>query len=229
MAGTIEHLTIAWELMKKWEEDAIYLQYPDFFLAGNICPDGIQAREHYERAMKKHTHFRDGIADEDFGKEENRSLFHQRVENFYKTFFLAEQEEQKKELYLGYLTHILTDEYFMLTVRPDFMRCMKKIGLSEHDSETFVKFTYDVNQNDFRLARQHPGMKQIYTYLKNITPYEIPQLLTAEELNRSRQWILQFFFDDAPSGREAQYYTYDKMTAFLQNATSYLKKHITVS
>ena len=77
MAGTIVHLAVATQLDQLFaNEPERYLgkmadKYcsNDFF-AGNICPDGIMAREGYCREMKLHTHMRDGIPDGTFQQPE---------------------------------------------------------------------------------------------------------------------------------------------------------------
>ena len=82
----------------------------DFF-AGNICPDGIMAREGYCREMKLHTHMRDGIPDGTFQQPEHLQLFRKRLSDF---FAKHNNKEERFSLYLGYLTHMLTDEKFIL-------------------------------------------------------------------------------------------------------------------
>ncbi len=90
MAGTMVHLMIADILAQEWTGKEIITPYGstrveyDYFVAGNICPDGIMARKGYVREMKKHTHFRDGIPDGDFHKEEIKGLT-----NLWKTVLTA--------------------------------------------------------------------------------------------------------------------------------------------
>ena len=89
MAGTIVHLAVATQLDQLFaNEPERYLgkmadKYcsNDFF-AGNICPDGIMAREGYCREMKLHTHMRDGIPDGTFQQPEHLQLFRKRLSDF---------------------------------------------------------------------------------------------------------------------------------------------------
>ena len=194
MAGTVEHLAIAWELSQRLD-----VKNKELFIAGNICPDEIMARENYQRPMKMHTHFRDGIPDYEFSKSEHLELFHQRIREFVKKYYCTAGED--KDLYLGYLTHILADEIFMLTIRPEFMEKIQVLGLTDRDAKTFEHFTYDVNQIDYRLAREYSGMKQILQILREIDPYEIKDMITMDELNRSRERILNFFFEGSPEAQ----------------------------
>lgn len=232
MAGTVEHLAVALELIKKWgenqsdfqEERAVTLQNSGLFLAGNICPDGIMARKNYQRPMKMHTHFRDGIMDYEFHFSENLQIFHQRIRQF------AHQNikpcSENRDLYLGYLTHILTDEVFMLTIRPKFMEKIAPLGLTDRDAKTFEYFTYDVNQIDFRLAKEYPGMSQAYAVLKNSPPYEITGWITQEELTDSRTWILDFFFEKAPEPEMPVFYTYKEALQFISDAVDIIDKRV---
>ena len=242
MAGTVEHLAIALELMGRWRKDReidveynavstegkalqeIRLQHPALFLAGNVCPDGIQARQHYQRSMKMHTHFRDGIPDYEFGFPENLAVFHQRIHQFAETHLKTDSPD--RELYLGYLTHILADEVFMLTIRPEFMEKIAVLGLTDRDAETFEHFTFDVNQIDFRLAKEYPGMETAYRILTGSQPYAIEGMVTEEELTRSREWILDFFFDHAPLPEKPVYYTYERALQFISSAVDTIEAGI---
>ena len=87
----------------------------------------------------------------------------------------------------------------MLTIRPEFMKKIQVLGLTDRDAKTFEHFTYDVNQIDYRLAAEYPGMEQVFQVLKEIESYEIKDMITKDELDRSREWILSFFFEDAPN------------------------------
>ncbi len=219
MAGTVEHLVIAWELSER-----LQITNRDLFIAGNICPDGIMARENYQRPMKMHTHFRDGLADYEFYKKENLSLFHKRIKRFADDYLQKSGEE--RDLYLGYLTHILADEIFMLTIRPEFMERIGELGLTDRDAKTFEYFTYDVNQIDYRLAAEYPGMEQVLQILRKIESYEIKDMITKDELDRSRAWILSFFFEDAPKPLEPVYYTYQRALEFIREAVDIIEVRI---
>ncbi len=218
MAGSVEHLAVAWELSQRWKDK---IDYPEYFWVGNICPDGIMSRTGYQRTMKMHTHFRNEIPDYLFGEEDNLNIFHRRVEAFAAQIWVKEGRE--RELYLGYLTHILTDEIFMLTVRPEFMRCIEVLGLNQRMPETFEYFTYDVNQVDYRLSRDYPGMDIVYQKLQTIESYGLPGILTVEEMDRSRQWVLDFFFDQTKVVETPRYYTYDRAVRFIRDAVEHVE------
>lgn len=230
MAGSVEHLAVALELIRLWGfgeagvEEGPGITRPERFLLGNICPDGIMSRRGYKRLMKMHTHFRDGILDSEFSLPENLALFHQRIHRFVQKNMADKSLE--RDLYLGYLTHILTDEFFMLTVRPEFMDKIAVLGLTQRDEETFSYFTYDVNQIDFRLAREYPGMDWVRRCLRDAKPYEIRDMVSETELTDSREWVLHFFFDDAPEVQTPVYYTYERALQFIQESVVFIEREI---
>ena len=94
MAGTITHLVIA---------DRLLLKLPDrikdriknlsLYYCGNLAPDAIMARENYVREMKKHTHFKDGIPEDELAKKENFELYRSRFEAFARHFLIEQIED----------------------------------------------------------------------------------------------------------------------------------------
>ena len=137
MAGTVVHLVIADMLSQEWHNTKVVTPYGsiklinNYFIAGNICPDGIMARDNYVRDMKKHTHFRDGIKDCDFHIQENLQLFRHRLDSFMKENLETIKEDNERSLYLGYWVHMLADEMFMLQIRPEFLKNISVTGLTE--------------------------------------------------------------------------------------------------
>lgn len=224
MAGTMVHLLVAEKLLKElqrrnWRypdvEESVF--EPDYFIAGNICPDGIMACKNYERSMKLHTHFRDGIPDGSFDKPGMVQLFEKRMRQFW--------EEHKREdrdflsLYLGYITHMMTDERFILEERPKFFENIAVIHLTQQDRETFIRFNCETDLVDFRLIREFPILQEAKKALERVKPYEIRGMIMAEELNESRAWILQHFFREQHQKEQTQYLEYDRMVRFVETVT----------
>ncbi len=223
MAGTCVHLAVAAELNAIFQKEGI--QYLDrhngeyhegFFFAGNICPDGIMARKDYLREMKLHTHLRDGIPDGTFQEAEHLELFRKRL----KDFFCTNVYEQKRDfsLYLGYLTHMLTDEKFILEIHSGVMEALAQAGYYRDNAETFALFGRDVDQIDFRLVAEYPGMDEAYRVLQQVSPYEIADMITEEELNASRRWILSYFFESPHKLVPPRFLSYETMKSFIPEA-----------
>ena len=181
MAGSVEHMAVAVELLREDQRKQgsfLKLKDPVHFVLGNLAPDGIMSRKGYVRSMKMHTHFRDGIPDWEFTREDHQKVFHQRIRSFCAQMLL--EPALDRDLYLGYVTHILTDEIFMKTIRQEFMEKIAAIGLTDRDAETFEHFTYDVNQIDFRLGREYPGIKCAKDCLRCEDPCSILEMVEPE-------------------------------------------------
>ena len=181
MAGSVEHMAVAVELLREDQRQQgsfLKLKDPVHFVLGNLAPDGIMSRKGYVRSRKMHTHFRDGIPDWEFTREDHQKVFHQRIRSFCAQMLL--EPALDRDLYLGYVTHILTDEIFMKTIRQEFMEKIVAIGLTDRDAETFEHFTYDVNQIDFRLGREYPGIKCAKDCLRCEDPCSILEMVEPE-------------------------------------------------
>ena len=222
MAGTIVHLLIAEKLLEALRQGIFctehtdkILENPDLFIAGNICPDGIMARKDYERSMKLHTHFRDGIPDGTFGNPGTIDLFEKRMQTFWKQH--RADEKENPGLYLGYITHMMTHERFILTERPRFFEQIASIGLTKKDKKTFEIFNEETDLVDFRLLCEYPVLKEAQISLERVKPYEIKGMITQEELTESRRWILSHFFETEHEKKEAIFLQYDSMKQFIEN------------
>ena len=273
MAGSVEHMAVAVELLREDQRQQgsfLKLKDPVHFVLGNLAPDGIMSRKGYVRSMKMHTHFRDGIPDWEFTREDHQKVFHQRIRSFCAQ--MLSEPALDRDLYLGYVTHILTDEIFMKTIRQEFMEKIAAIGLTDRDAETFEHFTYDVNQIDFRLGREYPGIKRAKDCLHcedlcsilemveperkadpdaakqglekvanlNVVkpdpekvadpdaakPAERVAMITSEELADSREWVRNFFFDQALAPQKPVYYTYDRAAEFIGEAAAFIKQKL---
>jgi hypothetical protein len=214
MAGVITHMVIAREIMKLLPEGTIKDQ--GLFYLGNLAPDAIHAREGYERAHKKHTHFRDDILDMEFEQEENLALFHSRL-----TDFINENRERREgllDLYRGYVTHILTDELFMLTVRKEFCAMMEEQGIAQNDKRFFDYIITDMNRNDLLLVQNYEGSNEIRHFMEEVPIYPIEEYLSEEEMNKSRNWLVQRHYIEKHESEEPRFISYDRNWQFIQMA-----------
>lgn len=220
MAGTMVHLFVAQKLLSCMQENTWEYSFgksnlsTTLFYAGNICPDGIMARNDYKREMKLHTHFRDGIPDGTFAVPEHIRLFRRRMKDFWKMHQM--DEKVNTGLYLGYITHMMTDEYFILEVRPVFFEKISGIGLTQQDRETFVIFNEETDAVDFELLRNNKVLLEAKEALERVEPYEIKGMITKEELTRSREWILEHFFYKEHIQIPLRFLSYPDMVRFAE-------------
>lgn len=220
MAGTIVHLAVATRLNERFRKDkkewlghwAKEYDSEDFF-AGNICPDGIMARKGYRREMKLHTHMRDGIPDGTFQEPERLALFRSRLSSFFKQNVTT--PHARFSLYLGYLTHMLTDEKFILELHPEVLKRIAQTGYDRNNPETYVKFGKDVDNIDFRLVAEFTGISVARQALRNVKPYEITGWITEEELTDSRKWILKYFFETPHEIAPPLFLLYEEICEFI--------------
>lgn len=231
MAGTLVHLTVAEKLWHWMEKDGLrfgfqedLLPQKEYFIAGNICPDGIMARKGYEREMKLHTHFRDGIPDGSFDQPGMVPLFEQRMKEFWQEHL--EDEKGCPGLYLGYVTHMMTDERYILEERPRFFQEIARIGLTKWDRETYVYFNEETDLVDFWLLQNYPELQDAREVLETVSPYEIKDMITQEELTDSRNWILQHFFVEKHSKKTPEYLSCEEMAAFIEKISKEIQQRL---
>lgn len=228
MAGTMVHLAVA-EKLWRWMErekpsfcfDSGLTPGREYFIAGNICPDGIMARQGYVREMKLHTHFRDGIPDGSFEEPGMVPLFEKRMADFWREHIA--DEKGRPGLYLGYITHMMTDERYILEERPKFFDEIASIGLTKWDRETYVHFNRETDLVDFWLIRNYPELQDAREVLETVSPYEIKNMITEEELTDSRKWILRHFFREEHTEEMPEYIDCVEMAAFIDRISEEIR------
>lgn len=222
MAGVITHMVIAREISKRLPEGTI--KDMGLFYLGNLAPDAIHAREGYIRAYKHHTHFRDDIRDRDFAKAENKDLFYSRI-----TEFITEHSEPGDgllDLYRGYVSHILTDELFILTIREEFCRNLGKMGIVQSDPLFFEYIVTDMTRNDCLLVKEYEGIEEIRKYMEQVPIYPIEGYLSAQEMCTSRDWLVRQHFYEKLEIIQPRYIYFDRMLEFIQMAADDIVKRL---
>jgi hypothetical protein len=222
MAGVITHMAVAREISKCLPEGVI--GDLGLFYLGNLAPDAIHAREDYKREYKKHTHFRDGIRDEDFAKEENIALFYSRVSDFIRKS--REQKDGLLDLYRGYVSHVLTDELFILTIREKFCRSMEKLGIVQRDPRFFEYIVTDMTRNDFLLVRDYEGSDEIRKYMEQVRIYPVEGYLSAQEMLTCRNWLVKQHYYEERELLEPIYISYEETLQFIRMAAEDIVKRL---
>jgi hypothetical protein len=222
MAGVITHMVIAREMLKLLPENTIEDQA--LFYLGTLAPDAIHAREGFIRAEKKHTHLRDDIPDKDFAEEKNIKLFYQRVS----TFILDNRDRTDGlvDLYRGYITHVLTDELFVLTIRKEFCDRMEELGIEQKDRRFFDYIVTDMNRNDLLLIQNYEEIDEIIHLMEQVPAYEVKGYLSEKEMRESRDWLLQIHFMKNQEILQPVYITYDRMQNFIKLAAEDIVKRL---
>lgn len=184
MAGTVVHLVIADMLLEQ-----LNINDPALFYCGNLAPDAIMGRENYQREMKNHTHFKDGLKPYEFRVKSNQDEYNIKLKKFAEEFLNKDRKDY--ELFLGYIVHILVDELYLLEYYEDTLFQLKEAGISPDDEEFCRSFVGDVDRVDWELVREYKFKYPMPEILLSKSDYEIPGWITSSEIEGSKQFIIQ--------------------------------------
>lgn len=217
MAGTITHLVIADRLLLNLPSDIRNrIRNISLYYCGNLAPDAIMARQGYVREMKKHTHFKDGIPEDELSQKENFRLYRSRFEAFAKEFLTKENPDF--ELYFGYVTHMLADEIFILTLRDRHVKELQSRQENPDYEKYFIRFGKDVDLNDWRLLREYQFSCNILKTIRQENDYEIKGYITNEELIKSKEFIINKNFVQPHMIDTPQVLSYEENLAYIERA-----------
>lgn len=222
MAGVITHLVIAKEILKLIPEGTI--KKPELFYLGSLAPDAVHARDGYERAHKKHSHFRDDIPDKDFETPGNYKIYQDRLVNFINVN--KDRKDGLIDFYLGYVVHILTDELFVLSIRKEFCETMEKMGISQNDRPFFEYIVGDMNRNDILLVYRYEGINEIKDYMEKVTAYPVAGYISKQEMSDCRDWLVRQHFYEKQELPEPNYISYERTLDFIYTAAEEIVKRL---
>jgi len=219
MPHTATHLAIA---------DRIYfilggniIENAPLFFGGNIAPDAIHAKKDYQRTDKKRSHLCEGIRSYGYGYPEVAELFKRRVNEFIEKYYLTAGDD--KDLYLGYIVHLLTDEFYLLMTYKHLEEHLKSTG-TDTDEPNFRKNLADkVNDGGYRdFFADIANIYEIFTHdeyqfkqniadiLEAVWDYEVKDYITADEINASKRWSIDNFINNEPAQDKIKNYDRDK-------------------
>lgn len=157
----------------------------------------------------------EGMHGGDFLDAEKLKLFYSRVNQYIDTYY--HREAADSDLYLGYIVHLITDELFNIHVRKQYFEKLKAENISESDPEFFRKLMHDINAVDKLTALKYPFKNNVKDLLNAVWDYEIADMITADEINASKTWVISTCFDGLP-GDEPIYYSYDENCDFIEKS-----------
>ncbi len=219
MAGTVTHLVIADQLL-----EPLQIQNPALFYCGNLAPDAIMAREGYQRKMKRHTHFKDGVRLNDLHLPEPYDRYRRTFRAFAEQYLHRGSPDY--ELYLGYVTHMLADEVFILTLRDRFVRKLTAEGRDTEDPANYASFSRDVDLNDWQLVREYAFRYPMPDILLQEQQYEIRDYITCQELQDSKQFIIHKNFLTPHQQQPRTAIPFAENQEYIRNACRYIQKEI---
>jgi len=209
MAGTVTHLAIA-DKIYSILGDSVIKNLPLFF-GGNIAPDAIHAKKDYQRADKKRSHLCEGIRSYGYGYPEISELFKDRVNEFIQNYYLPAGDE--KDLYLGYVTHLLADECNLLMIYRHLEEDLKNNEANAVGSDFRKNLADSVNNGEYRdifknisniydiSIHDYQFKQNIMDILEAVWDYGVKDYVGANEINISKRWVIDTFFKgESPQG-----------------------------
>ena len=200
MAGIETHLAIADKIYFMLGGEVIK-NLPLFF-GGNVAPDAVHMKKDYQRLYKKRSHLTEGVLDYGYGDSGMATLFKDRVNEFIENYYLTAGED--KDLYLGYIIHLLTDEFNSRMVykrleehlknngdnpdEPGFRKNLTGIVYNGGYRDFFSDTTYNISPH------KYPFKQNVVDILEAAHDYEVKDYISADEINMEKRWIIDTYF-----------------------------------
>ncbi len=210
MAGTATHLAVADLICNKLGNDKFNLP---LFYSGNIAPDAIHSRVGYQRDFKKHTHLTEGMGGADFQIPEKVCVFHERLNSFINER-MAEKGDNF-DLYLGYVCHLVVDELFNISLRKKMVEAMEKDNIPNEGPQLARDILFDMDIIDSEIMARYPFKNDVQKILSEVWGLDVPDMVTAEETDKSKRWVMDKLFIKQESIATAKYYSYEEALDFI--------------
>jgi|CZCA01.1.fsa_nt_gi hypothetical protein len=226
MSCILTHLAIADKIYNLWGCDVIK-NLPLFF-GGNIAPDAIHAKEDYQRSDKKHSHLCDGIYSYGYGYPDIRKLFKERLNEFIEKYYLPAGKD--KDLYLGYVVHLLVDELEMFSAYERLESQLKSNGANPEEPGFRKNLADEVNDGGHAkffnedahmskiLAHEYEFKQKVVNLLEAVWDYEVKDYISSNEINISKRWVINTVFKNEPIQDSIDYNDRKRVVKFIDFA-----------
>ena len=208
MASWMVHLRIADKLL-----GSIPGLSPVEFIVGNIAPDSGVPNEDWSAFSPptKISHFKTGT--QKAGPEAfSEKYFQEAQRNSY--------SPSQYSFYLGYLTHLLTDQLWSEQIAlPTFRKHIG--GEPPYRGPKVWEIKEDWYDLDFKYLRDHPGFRAFRVYLGAVGfRNDFMEEFSPDAFDNRRQYITSFYLQGKDGlDREYPYLTEAEMDGFVVNAT----------
>lgn len=206
MAGTIVHLLITDGLMNRLD-----IENRKEFILGSLAPDTIHAKPDYVRDDKRKSHLRLGIRDAHFHQPEKLDLFKSRVEAFRQHI-----KGEKKDLFLGYLCHVMVDELYIMTIRRAYTKAKELEGHAYEDKCFYEQMIKESEYIDRALWKKY-DLNHYKSMVLTLPFQDILDLVPADYQKISVHWMVKNKFVDKTS-IQTEYITLYRIEAFIDMA-----------
>ncbi len=210
MAGTATHLAVADAICEKLGNEA-FNSLPLFY-SGSIAPDAIHARAGYKREFKKHTHLTEGIGGAEFLIPEKVAIFHERLRDYISKYL--DRQSKEYDLYLGYVVHLVTDEFFNINLRKRIVDLAAREGVPAEGPELARVILRDMDGVDRIIMAKYPFKNDIKANLSAVWDLEIADMLSKDEMNASKDWVVNKLFCECEDS-DPKYFSYEEALDFI--------------
>lgn len=215
MSNTIAHLTVANKILKACPN---LVNDTKAFYLGIVAPDTIGSKENCAREDKKLVHLREGIRDAEWLNEDKMSIFQNRIHDFVEEHIHGAKESQR-DFNMGYLVHLLTDEWNHKTIRQTMLKIANAQNVLESDREFFFMMVNDLEALDHFLLESDDEIAEILSQiLDEEVKYSLPGFIEKEYIEGSIWWWKNTYLDGIRQ-RQLKYITEEDITEFVDVAT----------
>ena len=215
MSNTIAHIVVANRILK---ECPTLAENADAFYLGSVAPDTIGSKVSCSREDKKRVHLRDGIRDAEWLDCPKMMLFKDSVRRFVDQHISSEKGSQR-DFNIGYLVHLLTDEWNHRTIRQTMLKKANEISVLESDRGFFYMMTNDLEALDNYLLNNNEEVdKIIANLLKQEVQHDLKGFIEKEYIERSIQWWSNSYLVNITQ-RELKYISETDIEDFIDVAT----------
>lgn len=215
MSNTIAHLAVANRILK--EHPTLVHNVTAFYL-GSVAPDTIGSKVGCSREDKKRVHLRDGIRDAEWLNDEKMRIFKDRILHFVNEH-VSQVDGSQRDFNIGYLVHLLTDEWNHRTIRQTMLNKANTMNVLESDREFFHMMTNDLEALDNYLLSSNEEIEAILARLLNKKPrYALTGFIEKEYVEGSIQWWRNVYLVNIKQ-RELKYISESDIIDFVNIAT----------
>jgi hypothetical protein len=211
MPFAMTHLCISYNILLNTPQ----IKKPCDFMLGALAPDSVHLRDNYNSDMKKKSHL--CVGEEKWGRATNNEEWQKSI----LTFLQENKHIENVDFIYGYCTHILADIQNNIKIWTPFLlknieQLKKGMGSKYHEESYAI---------DYALYLSSPHQKEIWEILEDSIGYDIPGIVSLDEINKMKHDILygQYLDRESVDGSLNKYVTLSHIQEFISEESQYIK------
>jgi hypothetical protein len=178
------------------------IENPSLFFCGNLAPDAYETKSDYQPSDKKHTHMCDDevVHSYGYGYPEAGKLFKIRINEFIDNYYMTAGEY--KDLYLGYIIHLYTDEIYRYTAYEMFEEHLKNTGVNTNEPNFRKNLADRVTNGEYKnifkeisnpysiSINEYPFTQNLVELLDVTWDCEIRDYISTEEIRNFNKFVI---------------------------------------